>query len=67
MDLDTKVELLNKYRSEQEILFGVEFRKEEEQIVASFTVKKSMLQPLACFMEELPHQLVRGSLQLWRT
>ena len=45
MDLNTKVELLNKYRSEQEILFGVEFRKEAEQVVANFTVKKSMLQP----------------------
>ena len=45
MDLDRKVELLNKYRSEQEILFGVEFRREAEKIVADFTVKKSMLQP----------------------
>ncbi len=45
MDLNTKVDLLNKYRSEQEILFGVEFKIESEKIVADFTVKKSMLQP----------------------
>lgn len=45
MDLDTKVELLNKYRSRQELSFGVEFRREGEKICADFIVKESMLQP----------------------
>ena len=45
MDLEKKVELLNKYRSGQEIGFGVNFKECSGKIIADFVVKESMLQP----------------------
>ena len=45
MDVDKKIEMLNKYRSKQELNFGVEFKKNKDEIFAEFTVKEDMLQP----------------------